>query len=198
MLSPLGVIVKGYAGGDGYESAAATGPCRSPALHPSARSRPGPPAISVSSACRARSELVLRSGRSGRPTGRLDRPTRQVRREIRSDSARPDGPGRDRVGPRDPADGEPDKRDRIGFHDVGRCPTSVAWAGYALNRSVRRNAHLNRSARGAAPQRRQQQTDRVPKVSGLRFPPCVDRLKCGGHCVRIGTTRGHDRTIRFV
>ena len=155
------------------------GPCR---LFMGARARGSgrlPPGIPPPSACRG-------SGPAG-----------QVGRQVGPDAA---GPYRARchaLAPPEPAGGQADKRHRIGLDDIGWRAPRVPWPFDALNRAVRRNPHLHRTARCPGPQGCEQRPDSDPQVGRVWPGSCVDRLTHGGHCVRIGTTHGHARTIRF-
>jgi len=124
-------------------------------------------------------------------------PTGQVSRQVGAGAAGHDPTAADRVRPHEPPGGQKHKRDRIGLDHVRWGASGMGRSFDTLNRAKRWNPHLHRTAGCLLPKRRQQHTDRVTQQCAVRRLCCVKRLNGGGHRVRFGTTRGHERTIRF-
>jgi hypothetical protein len=122
---------------------------------------------------------------------------RKVGGQVGPDTARRHPSRGHRVHPAEPPDGQKYERDRVGLHDVGRGTPGMAWPRYALDRSVWRNPHLNRSARCALTKTPKQRPHGVAQLSRIWRPTCGDGRNQGGQSSRIGTTACHARTIRF-
>ena len=175
------------------------------ALRETGTSRARPPSSHRIRACIGSFVGVSRRVRLRRPSIPAHRSTStvieplhwQVRREIRSDPARRNSALADRFSPRQPPRGEADKRYRIGLNHIRRRTPGMGRTGDTLNRPKRRNPHLHRTARSLAPQGVEQRADRVAQLLPPGLLTCVKHRNHGGHSVRIGTTRGHARTIRF-
>ena len=152
-------------------------------------------ALDVAASC-----VILRrvsACRAALAGSRLRRPTGQVSRQVGAGAAGRDPTVANCVGPGEPPGGQKYKRDRIGLDHVRRGAPGMGRPFDTLNRAKRWNPHLHRTAGYLLSKRGEQHPDRVAEQRAIRKPCCVKRLNGGGHRVRFGTTRGHDRTIRF-
>jgi hypothetical protein len=142
-------------------------------------------------ACRGRSVGWARQW-SGLP------PHGQIRREIGPHATGGDPTIAQRVLPCQSSSGKQHKSCRIRLDHVGRRAAGVSRTSDALNRAIRRNSHLDRTAGCPLAKRCEQHTDGVAQCPPIDLEPGVEGRDGEGHSVGIGATGGHDRTIRPV
>ncbi len=72
----------------------------------------------------------------------------------------------------------------------------MPWTSHTLNRTVRGNAQLHRTAGSTLGKCPQKRTDRIAQLRPVRLPIKFKIFEYGGHGVPIDVTFGHVGTIR--
>jgi hypothetical protein len=141
---------------------------------------PACPGVSgrVQPASRKRPDWQIRGQIGAHPTGRYSTITYRIR------------PGKTSCG-------KQHKSHRVRLDHVRRGPPGVSRSFYALNRTIRRNSQLDRTARRPFSYPCEQRANGIPQHGPIHIAARVKSRNSAGHSIGISTTNGHDRTIRL-
>lgn len=121
---------------------------------------------------------------------------REKSADVGTNAAGANPPIRDRGRPIHATGRELKKCDRIGLHQVRWRASRVPWPFDALNRTVRRNTHLHRTARSRRRKMCQQCPNRSAERQTFRRSPRSQGLQSFGHRWGYFRRGGHKRTIQ--